>query len=504
MTVSAPKVFYIGLDALSRKLLLQWSSEGSLPHLKKLMDSAAWGMTRNDPGIYTGSVWPTLWSGAAPGNHGCYYNEQIVPGTYETEDFLGAEVKREPFWNELSRQGLRIGVFDVPKTPLSKGLNGFHIVDWGTHDAEIPACSWPAGLLAELEQAHGSSGFRRCVWIMDGAEPEATLQQRLLERIETRVAMSEDLLRREAVDLFMLGFGESHCVGHQCWHVHDQKHPWHDAQCRQDIGDPMKKIYSAIDQAVGRLWKLADEQTLFIVHCSHGMAAHYDASYLLDEALRRLEGQAPPRSRVLLDRVRKMWKKLPVGFTERFGSMARAVNRLPDAGDRAARPCFVVPSNANCPGIRLNLVGREPNGVLHPGAEADAFVDRLEADLMEFREAADGRQLVKEIIRRRDAFPGDHAELLPDLFVRWNRNEPITGMRSPRIGAIVREDDSTRRSGDHRPGGLLIACGPGVPVGERLPVMRDADLAPSLAAYLGVELANMDGEVLSTLVARPG
>jgi predicted AlkP superfamily phosphohydrolase/phosphomutase len=490
---SPPKVLFIGLDAAARPLILRWAHEGLLPNLNALFATGAHGTTRSAPAIYTGSVWPTIWTGAGPGSHGCYYNEQLRPGTYEVAEFTGRAVRRDPFWEALARAGRRVCLFDVPKAPLCEGLNGLQIVDWGTHDADVPACSWPPGLIGEVHARFGISGVRRCDWLMDGDGGEAVLHAQLQKRIETKVAIAEDLLRREAWDLFMVGFGDSHCAGHQLWHVHDPAHPKHDAAMRAALGDPLRNVYVALDKAVGRLLAHAGPETAVIVVCSHGMAAHYDASYLLDDILRRLEGRPAPAARTVLDGARRLWKRLPLRFTELFAPVATRVYRMPDADDRRHRRCFVVPSNANGPGIRLNLVGREPDGKLRPGAEAERFVASLVADLAELTEPADGRPLVKEVIRARDRFTGENAELLPDLFVRWHRDRPITGVASPKFAAIVEEDRTTRRTGDHRPGGLYFMRGPGVPAGTQFPEGRDEDFAPTIAALLGSELPGVEG-----------
>ena len=161
--------------------------------------------------------------------------------------------------------------------------------------------------------------------------------------------------------------------------------------------------------------------------------------------------------------------------------------------DRRERACFAVPTNANSGGIRLNLVGREPNGKLHPGKETDDFVARLIDDLGELTEPASGRVLVNEVLRSREVFPGENVDLLPDLFVRWNRETLISGVSSPKIGTIIEEDTSTRRTGDHRSGGLYFVHGPGLAAGVRLPTARDEDIAPTVAALVGVELAETDG-----------
>ena len=89
----------------------------------------------------------------------------------------------------------------------------------------MPACSWPAQLIEEVSTRYGTSAFRRCDWVMDGRDPEQTLRTALLSRIETKLAIAEDILQREPWDLFMIGFGDSHCVGQQggCLNTPDPK-----------------------------------------------------------------------------------------------------------------------------------------------------------------------------------------------------------------------------------------------------------------------------------------
>jgi predicted AlkP superfamily phosphohydrolase/phosphomutase len=489
----APKVMFIALDSAARNLVLRWCEQGLLPNIQSLIKSSAWGMTRNSRGVYTGSLWPSVWTGTTPGEHGCYYNEQIVPGTYETAEFLGRDIKGEPFWNELSEAGYRVCVFDVPKTPLSENLNGVHIVDWGTHDSDVPACSWPASLIQDIKEKFGASPFRRCDWVMEGRKPEQTLQKHLLKRIKTKLAIAQDLLQQEPWDLFMVGFGDSHCVGHQNWHVHDPTHPDHDPELLRKMGDPVREIYIALDDAVGQLLEHTDDQTTVVLHCSHGMSTHYDATHLLDPVLRRLEGRPAPRMRTLLDGAQKLWKRLPLKVTGLATGLARTIHRLPDASDRANRPCFVVPTNANAAGIRLNLVGREPQGKIRPGHDADAFIAGLVNDLEALFDPNDGRKLVKGIIRSSESFPGQSVDLLPDLFILWNRDKPVAGVSSPKTGTLRSSEFAHGRSGDHRSGGLLIMRCKNIKAGATLPPINDEDIAPTLAACLGVQLNHVSG-----------
>jgi len=495
-----PKVLFLALDAASKDLVRDWSEQGLLPTFRSLFETASWGTIVNAPGLYTGSVWPSLWTGVNPGRHGGYYYEQLKPGTYDIEVFLGDQVKREPFWNALGRAGRRVALLDVPKAPLCEGLNGIQVVDWGTHDADVPACSWPTALIDDIHARYGRSRFRRCDWVMRGSTPERDLRDLLLQRIDARLGIAQDLIAREPWDLFMAAFGDAHCVGHQCWHVHDPSHPRHDRAVAAALGDPVRDVYVKLDGALGQLLRYAGPETTVFVVLSHGMSAHYDATYLLEDVVRRLEGESGSMSRVVLDHAKRMWRKLPLAFTEHFRMMAQTIDALPNASDRGGRRCFAVPTNANAGGIRLNLAGREPNGMLRPGTECEAFCEALIADLHDLVEPASGRPLVREVLRSREHFPGEYTDYLPDLVVRWNRDTPITGAASSKIGRIVREDTSTARTGDHRPEGLYFARGPGIEPGPVRHAVRVEDFAPTVAGLLRVPLPDVDGCPLITRV----
>jgi hypothetical protein len=72
---------------------------------------------------------------------------------------------------------------------------------------------------------------------------------------------------------------------------------------------------------------------------------------------------------------------------------------------------------------------------------------------------------------------------------------------SPRIGT-VRGETRAIRTGDHRSGGLVLLRHDGVsagPLAEPVPVV---DLAPTVASWFGVALADVDGAPL-TVSAEP-
>ncbi len=101
--------------------------------------------------------------------------------------------------------------------------------------------------------------------------------------------------------------------------------------------------------------------------------------------------------------------------------------------------------------------------------------------------------------------PGEYRDDFPDILVEWNTDTDITSLASPKIGD-VRGANPEPRTGDHRANGLLIACGPGLVPGEASTAIPVVDIAPTIAAALGVDLDDVDGrpipEIANLLVAN--
>src|SRR5205085_304268 len=109
-------------------------------------------------------------------------------------------------------------------------------------------------------------------------------------------------------------------------------------------------------------------------------------------------------------------------------------------GSRRWFPLETFPTHA---GLRLNVVGREPNGRIRP-EEVDAVVARLEAELQLLRRTDTGGPVVERLIRTKDHYDRVDESGMPDLLVEWVRDTPITSVTSPTIGTISRPWRETR------------------------------------------------------------
>jgi len=157
----------------------------------------------------------------------------------------------------------------------------------------------------------------------------------------------------------------------------------------------------------------------------------------------------------------------------------------------AGRLYFGVPNNDTYGAVRLNVAGREPAGRVHAD-HVEATVQSLTDSLLAVQNLDTGRAAVRQILRTRELYDGALGDTLPDLLIEWDWSAPIRRVASPEIG-ILEYDDGDERTGDHRPGGLLFVQGPDVSPQMFTRRIPTEDIAPAVAAVLGVAMPDVDG-----------
>lgn len=516
------KIAFLGIDAGNRYLIDQWAGDGTLPTLQALFRRGLRGRTMSLPGLYTGATWPSFQTGVNPARSGVYSWMQLAPGSYEPFRCLtGERLKRKPFWTYLSDAGRRVTVLDIPLSGLTENLNGVQTVEWGSHDRQYDFTTWPPPLAHEIASRFGRHPLRDLCNGDRDTQGFVEFRDNLLRGIATRAQITKHFVHRSEWNFLAQVWSESHCVGHQCWHIHDPAHPRHDAEQARIVGDPLKDVYIGIDAAIGEVLKEFEDDTTVIVLASHGMGYKYGPQFLLEQILLALGVAAPApvaepvgETHRLRDRFDPLltwgWQNTPKPLRDLLQPIRSPLRdwMLPEERPRAplvnpaASQCFVVENNHAHGGIRVNLAGREPNGRIARGAELDAFCTELTRDLMEIVDLDRGNRVVSRVIRTDDLYRGEHRDLLPDLLVEWSSYAPISRIRlgSDRIGEIAGEYRFCR-SGDHFPGGMFVAVGPGIEAGSLERTVSIMDFAPTFCSMLDVDLPDVDGECIRELVA---
>ena len=137
-------------------------------------------------------------------------------------------------------------------------------------------------------------------------------------------------------------------------------------------------------------------------------------------------------------------------------------------------------------GLYINLVGREPHGMVAPGAKRRAVIDRIAKALLTVRDES-GQRVIDRVDVVDDIYPGADREVAPDLLIGYARGYRASWATAEgRVPRTLLEDNHERWSGDHCIAHDLV---PGIiltnrAIRERGPDLRD--LAPTILGCYGL------------------
>lgn len=512
MTLASGKTVVIGLELGDGRLLRAWAQAGRLPTLKTLLDQGCWGWLETTAEQLHISAWPCIYTGAEPGEHGVYFTFQPAPGVQGHQRFHAGLYGRPTFWKVLDAAGRGCAVFDPPYSHPEEGYGGAYVYDWGTWAHYLAPGSSPPGLIKELTRACGPYPLGKEANDLGFAALDVSdTTARLVKSVQAKADATCWLMQAKQAQLTFAVFGETHVAGHYLWS------PDLDDDARRLQPSPMLTVYQALDRAVEQIRAAAGDDATIAVISGDSVGPNRAGWHLLPEVLARLgflttpqtphEPGAGPTPTMKFDPVKALRDLLPKDFRK---NLAR---KLPTAlRDKLAKRvdtadidwhrtrAFWLPTDLEGY-VRVNLKGREPQGIVEPGTEFERVIEELTAELEALRDPASGRPIVREVIRTDRAFPGERGAYLPDLVVRWDDTAPITAASSTRIGVVAGPSPDTR-PGTHRGPGFVLACGPGVPRGVELQGGHILDFAPTLVARLGVAVPDhMRGRIWPELAA---
>ena len=505
------KVLFIGLDSAEPTLLEQLVDEGELPAIAALRARGVTAPLDNRMETLPGAIWPEIVTGVSAWRRGLFFHPlqahtgeaQLRPVEVEEEDPEGY------FWVQAARAGKRIASIDPPQCAVAPDVDGVLLIEWATHDRNYRPRSEPPELLAGLHERWGPHPIWNCNQQagVDDAARQAFLP--LMRRsVDIKAELTADLLV-EDWDLLACTFGESHCVGHQYWAYGDPRSAEHRPDAPEELQGAVRDIYTRLDGAVGRLVAAAGPDATVVVLASHGMGPYAGGPDLLYGLLARLglSGGVPAGRRAATG-----WRRFVPRAVKRTAQRVLPRGRTGDDQRIVTRPwpiargarAFVVPNN-RIGAIRLNLVGREPNGTVTPGADADALMDEITRELLALRRPDTGEPVVAEVVRSDDVRPDRNPDT-PDLLVRVRQDVGrLWAAESERVGLIqLRPPKTYLRNGDHTPASRVWAAGPGVPAGRELSGADVLDIAPTILQLLGVDPPEeLDGRALFEPAALP-
>jgi predicted AlkP superfamily phosphohydrolase/phosphomutase len=500
----------IGLDAMEWSLVERWAAEGKLPAFRRLIDSGVRSELTTTAAQLPDTVWACIYTGTNPAKFEKFFYVQYEGRTMGLRNVPDDAIRRAPFWDYLSAAGLRVGIVDAPKFPLSKNLNGFQVTNWGAHATKTARASEPKTLIDEIDSRFGRHPVGDCDKFDAKPDSLRALRQRVLDGVRVHGEMFRSLMRENSWDLFFAGFSAPHCIGHHYWHGVDPSHPRHGED--RDLENAMEEVYRALDREIGEMLSLVDTNTRVLVVAGHGMGPIFHASWNLPQMLdlwgygtepagRVVESEKPREAKVNPWRILKMvvpgWAQYAIkGMLPQFAQDQLLF--LWYRGGKKWKGCraFAIPNNDSVGAIRVSVKGRDRDGLVEPGAEYEQVCRDISDALYELTDKEGGRRLVKQVTLTHEIFHGPFLDQLPDLTVLWDQTFAWNTVYSPRFGTLsIRQQDS--RTGGHSSHGFVLLAGPDVPPGLQLARNSIYDIAPTVLRAANVPIPeDMDGQPL--------
>jgi predicted AlkP superfamily phosphohydrolase/phosphomutase len=502
----AKKIMIIGLDGVPLNLIQRWKQGGHLPTLGRLMDSGAVGLLRSTIPPTSGPSWSSFVTGMNPGKTGIYDFLYRKQGTYSFPPVNASLRSGTTLWRYLSEAGYRVGVLNLPMSYPVEQVDGFMVSGWMTPYAATDYI-YPPELASELERQVGDYRIYPTETFSEGRKESFLRASHELLEMRTRTAVY--LANTKPWDVFMTVFFDTDRFLHQLWHYLDPDHPWRtDSEDREGV---VRGYFQSVDESIARLIECADEDTQVVILSDHGMGRANSFivlnNWLLETGLMRLKRDPWTRLKKLMFRS---------GFTlrnvhqvaDRLGLARQAEYVAGYFVDHLLKIAFLsfldvdwTKSKAYSFGrhlgsIYVNVKGREPQGIVEPGAEYEAVRDEIEQLAYEFRDPRTGKKLIGQVLRREEIYSGPHVDKAPDLILRPKEPSDIFfGLAD--FGHRATVSTVYRYSGMHRDYGMLIMSGPGMRQGSEINGAAIQDLAPTILHVMGLPVpTDMDGRVL--------
>ncbi len=503
------RVLVIGLDGATWDLMTPWIEAGRLPHLGRLRAAGGHGPLASTIHPLTTPAWVSFMTGRQQGQTGIYDHIHRRPGSYDVEIMDATRIKAPLLFDYLGAANLRSISINMPLTYPPPPIHGLMVSGlFGTLVG--PGITNPPSLYQRIAEA--APGYVvHPDFKPQARDPLGQHVQDLLESIDNRFRTAEMLLREEAWDLGIVVFTAPDQIQHAFWHAMEAGGPHETA---------IYDVYRRIDDQLPRLLDLAGDDALILLMSDHG-AGKLHAMVNLNRWLAD-EGYLAFRGTRAVSQRASLIKRAAVAYKRFLPAAARAWVRrhLTGAFTRAKEVMesnlFAAPIDwehtrayalGACGNVFINLQGREPNGVVPPGPAYEALRDEIAGRLAALR-GPEGQLLVEAVRRREEVYHGPYLDLAPDLVVIW-RDYGFWGrarydQNAPELfeTQFAWDFGILPQSGTHRPDGVLIAAGPGIPADLAIEGARLIDLAPTILAYLGVPVpGSMDGAALTRLFA---
>lgn len=500
------KTLVLSIDSGCWEYLDPLLAAGRMPNIARLIEQGARGVLESTMPPITPVAFSSFITGVNPGKHGVF-DWSVRREDGERRMVNATTLKSAPFWTHLNREGVRVGLFNVPVTYPPRPLDGF-IVPGIPVPRSARRFTYPTEALNRMEDRFGPYRVDVDRALLDkGIE---TYVQAWIEYEARQTEAAMMLTEAYEVDLLVFNYAALDRVNHFAPEM-----------------EYIERVLVNTDVQIGR-WMEQYPEANFVLMSDHG-SRRVRAAFLLGPWLvqhgyaaygERSLDISPCETNFALSRylrARGMW-----GMKERFvrgllrlllwGAPAPLRRRFWEAAYRSApdalgyrfterldwaRTKIFATSNSGPLLINTGLGnGRGPVGP----EEYEAVREALIRDLLAVRDPQ-GRPIFSRVYRREEIYRGPALAGGPDVVAdHYDSDCDIVVDNKPGLFCFV---DRLNRFGDHTRRGIPVVSGPDFVRRPSSDLVQTSilDLPATLLHLYGTPVPQQwDGQVLRDLL----
>ena len=500
------KIIVVGLDGGSFDVIDPLIQEGRLPNIERLIANGVRGELESTTPPVTGPAWASFMTGKDPGRHGLFDFVKPVANDWRRKIVSYNDIRAKTLWSILSENGKDLGVINVPLTYPPPEVRGFLISGMLTPGTEFQY-TYPAALAKEIEGRHGP--YVLDIWWQNyGPKTIDRFLHDLMECTRMRERIIFDLMDRRRWDLFMTVFIGTDRIHHALWDYLFPSGRTVVSRAQNQIRGGIIAYYELVDDIIGRMAEAVDGRGDLLMMSDHGFGplrgkVHIN-NWLEDLGYLRFD-----KNRIRKWKLRKRLMPL-LRQLARKGDFLGLRNGLRRRGAKASgrmgaygflecidwsRTRAYAASNTE-QGIYINLVGREPLGIVEPGEPFDKTRDAIIEELKGLRHPKTDEKLVSRVFKKEDVYPGPYGEEAPDVIFFLKEGEYLADVQPS--DDLIQDVSWKTGSGTHRMKGIFIGHGVDLKKGCCLSGCRIIDICPTILNLMNVPIPDdMDGKVLT-------
>lgn len=490
------KLVIIGLDGATWDVLTPLANKGLTPFLSSISSNGIITDLNSTFPPVTAPAWLAVATGLNPGETGAFDFLSRQDFSYSLHSVNSSYFKKRTFWDEFSRNGLKVGVFYYPMLYPAYEIDGYMISGLGS--LVDKQSFYPQYLTRDFKSKFGKLIDLEIDYHNEKYKDTELFWNDVFYTLRNLFDILEYLYKKD-VDVFVFIISLTDIVQHRLWK--DIERIINDEELKEH--DYMAKFWNELDSGLRSIFEGSLQSNNFIFISDHGFGKQditfnltkwlFEMGYARKGKKKRVDFALYIRDKYRNLLPNKKIKGVLNNRLKRFSPLISARDQLLGMETKIdTEKSIAYPLGNTIPfgAIYLNVIGRERNGII-PQKEYENTRKKIKSELNQFFYEND---LVVKIYFPEEIYHGPYVCFAPDILFQIENGRGVV-VSSGDFEILEMRPFSDRHYGSHRQNGIFLAYGPSFNVNNNHEQPLDIyDIYPLASVLVGCDISKgIDG-----------